>query len=208
MRRAGLLALSLGLATTTGACGLLGSGSDISAGFEPDLQLAIADPKKAPDADDDRPVGFGGCDIVETRRLDLHVTGLVNEHRKTTIRGSLYVSAAMGAGALRRTKVAAKEDDQVRVVLLPALGRGAFLVIDPRSPGVPPADQPAAGAASVSVDDTSAPRSFPATAYWQRGSTLYSVSATRDGARLDESQRATARLAELVDRRPVRDFAQ
>lgn len=184
---AGLAAFALfGLSGSRSSCDL----------FEADLYLAVMEPTKAPDPDDDGSFGYGSCSSVRTTKIDAHVPGW-DRHSEHTIAGRINVD--YGDRKLFDGLMAAyREERDVRVTPLPSLGPGAVLVTRRK----PEAQEPdLSGAPS----DPASALPLLTTAYWANDPDGYSsVSATRDGATVEQSQLATTRLAELVNRRPIR----
>ena len=85
-----------------------------------------------------------------------------------------------------------------KVTPLPKLGPDAFLVTRTRPESAEEQD-------FGGLPDPAGALPLPVTAYWANNARAYtSASATSDGATVAQSERATARLAELVDRRPVK----
>lgn len=197
MRVAVLCTIATALLVALAGYNLLGAGKDSCELFGADLDLAVTEPTKAPDPDDHGSLTYGSCSTIATKKFDAHVLGW-ERHSEHTVAGRLFVDRG-GRGLLDATLAAAREDRGARVTPLPKLGPGAFLVTRTQ-PETPQDDGIGASA------DPAGALSLPATAYWEddrRG--FYSVSATRDGATVEQSERATERLAELVSRRPVKE---
>ena len=163
--------------------------------FASDVELAVTEPAKAPDPDDDAALEFGSCSVIVTKKFDAQLLGW-ERHSAHTVAGRAY----LGGGDRRQleaTRVALEEERGVRITPLPKLGSEAFLVTRTQPDTAEPS-------AFGSLPDPAGAVSLPATAHWLSDRYgAHSVSASRDGATVEESQRVTARLAELVDRRPV-----
>jgi hypothetical protein len=195
VRVAVLLTVAAALVLALAGYSLLG-GKDSCELFGADLDLAVTEPAKAPDPDDHGSLEYGSCSLIATKRFDAHVLGY-DRHSEHAVAGRVLVSGG-DRQQLDAANAELREEPGVRITPLPKLGPGAFLVTRTQ-PETPPAQ-------TIGVpSDPAGALSLPATAYWMNaryGS--YSASATRDGATVEQSQRATERLAELVNRRPVK----
>lgn len=196
MRAAIVFAVVFASLLAFGVYRLLG-GEDGCRSFGSDVALAVTAPDKAPDPGDHGALEPGSCSFVETKTFDAHAFGW-ERHSKHTIAGSIYIFGD-DRQHLHDEKVALEEEGGVTITALPNLGPGAFLATrtTPAAPTTPSVD--------ALPDPAAAAPPLPATAYWVSdhfGSA--SVSASGDGATVEQAQRATARLAELVNRRPVK----
>lgn len=163
--------------------------------FGDDVKLAVSEPTKAPDPDDDDPLNYGSCSTIVTTKFDANLPGF-DRHSEHTVAGRMYISPG-DRRMLRRIKSAIQEDRAAKVTPLPKLGPDAFLVTrtEPES-----AEEQGFGG----LPDPAGALPLPATAYWANSDRAYtSASASSDGATVAQAERATVRLAELVNRRPV-----
>jgi hypothetical protein len=199
-------AVLLGLVGWT-AAGAIGDerepGKELCDALTTDLGYAVTGSKQLPDLAKVDALRYGSCDIKKTIRSDLHFPG-VDDHHEATIAGRVSLSPEKDTSFLKQVKRNIERSGGTTVPV-PRLGRHAFITVVPHTArlGAMNGDEVAGTSPTGESVESPAPSPFPAQAYWQQGHNFFSVQAATEGASAAQAERFTARLAELINRRPV-----